>query len=104
MGKFFAKIVSFLIRKPFAFVSLLFILILFLIYGITNISVDDDIYSILPENQQFKKFNSIIKENNINKQVVFSINSNENDSDVLIDLLDSIKIALNQNSKNRKMI
>lgn len=100
MGKFFAKIVSFLIRKPFAFLSLLCILILFLIYGITNISVDDDIYSILPENQQFKKFNSIIKENNINKQVVFSINSNENDSDVLIDLLDSIKIALNQNSKN----
>ncbi len=99
MGKFFAKIVSFWIQKPLAFFIFFSLLIGLLINGITKISLDEDIYSILPKSNNFKKFNTILKENNLNKQIVFSINANDNDSDELLELLDSVKVSLQNNSQ-----
>ncbi len=99
MGKIFSKLVTFWIQKPIAFLSVFCLLIILLINGITNISLDEDIYSILPKSNEFKRFNTILKENNLNKQIVFSINANDKDSDELLELLDSLKGNLQLKSK-----
>ncbi len=98
MGKLFSKIVSFFIQKPIAFVAVIVFLIAILFSGVLNLQLDEDIYSILPKSQEFKKFNNVIKENNLNKQIIFSINSKDKESYEIAEKLDSLSQNLKKSS------
>ena len=99
MGKFFSNIVSFFIQKPLVFLGVFGLVILILINGFTKVKLDEDIYSILPKSEQFKKFNNVIKENNLNKQVVFSVNSKNKDIDEVIETMNDLSSQLTSKTK-----
>ncbi|MDX2361698.1 MAG: 1-acyl-sn-glycerol-3-phosphate acyltransferase [Crocinitomicaceae bacterium] len=94
MGKYFENIVAFFNRHLLGYLIVLAGLISFFFFGFTNLNTDENIYSIFPQGEEFKKFNSILKENNLNKQIVFSIDAENKDVfDVSIEL-DSVAAAL----------
>ena len=99
MGKFFSNIVSFFIQKPLVFLGVFALVILILINGFAKVTLDEDIYSILPKSEQFKKFNNVIKENNLNKQVVFSVNSKNKDIDEVIETMNDLSSQLTSKTK-----
>ena len=58
-------------------------------FGISRLKLDENIYSIFPQGEEFKKFSTVLKENNLNKQIIFSIEVG-NDQAVLLERLDSL--------------
>lgn len=64
-------------------------------YGVSRLQLDENIYSIFPKGEEFKKFNKVLKENNLNKQIIFSIDAGVDD-DLLEERLDSVaRIVIN---------
>lgn len=99
VGKFFSSIVRFLIRKPLVFFGVLISLVLFFVAGVRRLNVDENIYSIFPQGEEFQQFNSILKENNLNKQVLFSLSTEGRDEYEISDLLDSISGRIERESE-----
>lgn len=64
-------------------------LLVVLYFGLIQLKLDDNIYSIFPKGESFKEFNQVLKENNLNKQVVFSLEVNEREPDELLEVLES---------------
>ncbi len=90
MGKFFANIVSFFNRHFLVFITFLVGCIALFYFGFRHLNLDENIYSIFPQGKEFEKFNNILKENNLNKQIVFSIDAEGKEIDDLSIELDSI--------------
>lgn len=88
-GQLAAKLVQFFIRKKWFFFLLFAGILVLLVNGLTKIQVEEDIYSIFPKGKEYKEFSEIVANNNLNRQVVFSVRANE-DVDKNYDLLDSI--------------
>jgi len=78
MGTFLSSIVRLLIRKPLLFVLLFLGSIGFLVNGIFQLNINEDLYSIFPKGEEYQKVSQLIQENSINKQIVFSIKSSDN--------------------------
>ena len=72
MGRIFSNIVSFLSQRFWLLLLLLIALTGVFYLGIKNIRFEEDIYAIFPEDEKFAKFNKVLKENNLNKQIIFS--------------------------------
>lgn len=70
-----------------------------LIFGAKKIKIDEDIYSVFPKGKEFTKFNSIVKNNNLNKQVIFSIAA-QDDFDNNYILLDSLSEVIKNEFKD----
>ena len=90
LGSVVSNIVHFLNRNILVYLLLLTGLLTVLFFGFRKLNVDENIYSIFPQGEEFKKFNTILKENNLNKQVIFSIDAKGKDSYTLQSELDSI--------------
>ena len=63
-----------------------------------QLKLDDNIYSIFPKGDSFKEFNQVLKDNNLNKQIVFSIDAQKRDVDVLMSVLDSIVMEIEEST------
>lgn len=92
-GQLAARIVQFFIAKKWIFFLLFTSICLLLSIGFSKLIVEEDIYSVFPKGQKYKEFSEILKHNNLNKQVVFSIDANE-DFDENYDILDGLKETL----------
>ncbi|MFA7274752.1 MAG: 1-acyl-sn-glycerol-3-phosphate acyltransferase [Crocinitomicaceae bacterium] len=90
MGKLFSAIVRFFVAKPVFFLLLLLGILSTLVVGLTRLNIDEDLYSVFPKSEQYQRFNSIIQENSLNKQIVFSIDANQ-DANQLEENLSSIE-------------
>lgn len=99
MGKFFSNIVSYFNKHIAVYFTIIVVLVSLLYFGFSRLKLDDNIYSIFPQGEEFKEFNKVLKENNLNKQIVFSIDVNEKSSDDLLTDLDSISEVLNDFTK-----
>ncbi len=86
-GQFSANLVQFFIRKKWIFAAVIGLIFIVLINGIRKVEVDEDLYSVFPKGKEYQKFSEILKRNNLNKQVVFSLKSSE-DVDQNFDNLD----------------
>ncbi len=91
MGKLVSKIVQFFNKNLLAYLSVLIALLLFISYGVSRLKLDENIYSIFPKGEEFSDFNRVIQDNNLNKQIVFSIDS---ENEFLHETLDSISKKL----------
>lgn len=100
MGKLFANIVRYFISKPLFFWVLFSGILFILINGILRLNINEDLYSVFPKSHEYKKFNTLIQENAINKQIVFSIDASEN-TDLLEEQLDQLKTELSNKFKQR---
>ncbi len=95
MGKLFSLIVQFLNKNLLVYLSILIGVVLFMVYGVSRLQIDENIYSIFPQGEEFQTFNKVLKENNLNKQIIFSVNA-ELEEDVLLERLDSVsKVVIN---------
>lgn len=93
MGKLFANIVRFFIDKPLFFTVLFLAIVSFLIFGIGKLNINEDLYSIFPKSEQYQRFNKIVQENSLNKQVIFSIDAIQDEDELegkLIDIEEQI--------------
>ena len=100
MGNLFANIVRFFISKPLFFAVLFLGILFILINGLFQLNINEDLYSVFPKSQEYKKFNTIIQENAINKQIVFSIDATD-DSEQLEEQLDKLNNELSTKFKCR---
>ena len=75
MGNFISNIVNYFISKPWLFFVLFLGILSLLINGLFLLNINEDLYSIFPKSEEYKKFNAIIQENAINKQIIFSIDA-----------------------------
>lgn len=94
MGKFFSNIVTYFNKHIVVYFAVLLTLVTVLYFGFSRLKLDDNIYSIFPQGEEFKEFNSVLKENNLNKQIVFSIDANNLSSDELLSQLDTVSAEL----------
>ncbi|MBB77581.1 MAG: methyltransferase [Crocinitomicaceae bacterium] len=90
MGNFFFNIVSFFNKHLIIYFSIVLLLIASIFFGISRLKFDENIYSIFPQANEFKEFNKILKQNNLNKQIIFSVDVNQDSPEELINRLDSI--------------
>ena len=90
MGRVFENIVDFLTKHFFVYLAILLASITLFFFGFLNLNLDENIYSIFPQGEEFEKFNSVLKENNLNKQIVFSIDAEGKSVDDLYVELDSV--------------
>jgi 1-acyl-sn-glycerol-3-phosphate acyltransferase len=100
MGKLFANIVRFFISKPLFFVVLFLAIVSFLIIGVGKLNINEDLYSIFPKSEQYQRFNKIVQENSLNKQIIFSIDAIQ-DEDELEDKLINLEEQLNTQFEGR---
>ncbi len=91
MGNLFSKIVQFFNKNLLAYLSVLIALLLFISYGVSRLKLDENIYSIFPKGKEFSDFNRVIQDNNLNKQIIFSIDA---DNEFLMEELDSVSKKL----------
>ena len=70
--------------------SIVLLLIVSIFFGVSRLKFDENIYSIFPQANEFKEFNKILKQNNLNKQILFSIDVNKDSPEELLIRLDSI--------------
>ncbi|MCO5260187.1 MAG: MMPL family transporter [Crocinitomicaceae bacterium] len=95
IGRFFESIASFLIKNKLLFWSSFVIIVSILLFGISKLRIEKDIYSIFPKGKEFQQFSKVIQENNLNKQLVFSFAAFD-DEDKNIDYLETISKDLEQ--------
>ncbi len=100
MGKLFSNIVRYLISKPWLFLTLFLGIVLFLVNGFFQLNINEDLYSVFPKSKEYKKFNTIIQENAINKQIIFSIDAHD-DIDILEEELDKLNTELTSKFNGR---
>jgi 1-acyl-sn-glycerol-3-phosphate acyltransferase len=100
MGKLFANIVRFFIAKPLFFGILFLGIISALIVGVNKLNINEDLYSIFPKSEQYQRFNKIVQENSLNKQILFSIDA-ISDQDKLEETLFTLEEKLNTQFKDR---
>jgi 1-acyl-sn-glycerol-3-phosphate acyltransferase len=73
IGSLSAHIVRFLTQRKGFFVLLVLSITGFLIYGTSLLRIEKDLYAVLPNGKEHARFNEIIQKNNLNKQVIFSL-------------------------------
>lgn len=83
IGQVCARIVEFFLRKRFVFWAVFLLVTAILVFGVSKLRINQDLYAIFPQGKEFKKFNSIVQKNKLNKQVVFSIRSQEDEEQTL---------------------
>ena len=90
MGKLFGNIVSFFNKHLLVYLLVLAGIVIFAFVGFKRLKLDENIYSIFPQGEEFQEFNTILQENNLNKQILFSINAKDRDVFDVQDQLDSV--------------
>lgn len=90
MGNLFGNIVSFFNKHLLVYLLVLAGIIAIAFLGFKRLKLDENIYSIFPQGEEFQEFNSILQENNLNKQILFSINAQDKDVFDVQDQLDSV--------------
>jgi len=90
VGNLFGNIVQFFNRHLFVYLLVLVGILTFSFFGFKRLQLDENIYSIFPKGDKFQKFNEILKENNLNKQLLFSIDAKGKDIYDVQNQLDSI--------------
>ncbi len=99
MGKLFAHIVQFFNRNIVVYLAVLVGILVFAFFGFKRLQLDENIYSIFPQGKEFRQFNTILKGNNLNKQVLFSIHAEGKDNFDLEIELDSIAEIVGKETK-----
>lgn len=79
IGLLSAHIVRFFIQRKGLFALFIAALTGVLLYGTSLLRIEKDLYAVLPKGKEFIRFNEIIQKNNLNKQVIFSLEINENE-------------------------
>lgn len=100
IGQLFASIAKAFLRNKLLFGLSFFVLIAVLSWGVSRLKIDNDIYSIFPKGKEFQEFTKIIQENNLNKQLVFSFDSSE-DEDQNFERLEQLKQSLESKFDNQ---
>ncbi len=79
IGQLCETIVRYFLRKKFVFWLSFSALVAFLFIGLSKLRINEDLYAIFPKGKEFQKFNELVQQNKLNKQVVFSIHSSGNE-------------------------
>jgi len=72
-GRLSENIVRFLIKKRVVSLALFLGAIGLLLEGTRHLNLQEDLYAIFPKGEQYQKFNQVVQQNGLNKQVVFSL-------------------------------
>lgn len=100
MGAILSNIVEFFRKNILLYGLLLIGLLTFLFFGFKKLNLDENIYSVFPKGELFTEFHSVIKENNLNKQIFFSVDAKDKDREKLRTELDSIGLLLDETLGN----
>ncbi len=93
IGQICARIVEFFLKKRLVFWGSFTLVLAFLLFGVSKLKINEDLYAIFPQGKEFKKFNDIVQKNKLNKQVVFSIKAQE-DEEITLEKLENLKADL----------
>lgn len=72
-------IVRFFIQRKALFGVVMCAIVGVLLFGASNLVIEKDLYAVLPDGKEHLRFNEIIQKNNLNKQVVFSLELNDDE-------------------------
>jgi 1-acyl-sn-glycerol-3-phosphate acyltransferase len=86
LGRLTALLVKVLSERRLLFFTLFLSIVGLLLYGTRNLKIEEDIYSIFPANKEFRDFNDVLKKNNLNQQIVFTINVDSDEEQALKNL------------------
>ena len=85
-------------KTKLLFFSILIAFIVFLVFGLLNLKINQDITASLPKGESFKELNSFLKSSKLNNQLAFSLETNKIDEFQLEVLADSITSKINENT------
>ena len=100
MNSIFLKIFNVFCRRKFFFFSLLTIVIAAALVSISSLRIDSNIYSILPENSDFEKFNSIAN-SSFQKDLLISVDIAELNQNEVAERIDSVSALISKNLSHR---
>lgn len=100
MGSLFGNIVAFFNKHFWVYLLVLTGILVVAFIGFKRLKLDENIYSIFPQGEEFQEFNSVLQENNLNKQILFSINAKDKDVFDVQDELDSVAQIVVAQTKN----
>jgi 1-acyl-sn-glycerol-3-phosphate acyltransferase len=85
-GRISANIVNYFITKQLIFLAVFGAILTFLIFGLNRLKIEEDLYSVFPDGKEYQEFSQILQKNNLNKQIVFSIDTQEDEEKTLTQL------------------
>lgn len=108
VGFFFQNIVRNLTQNKWKLLLVLALLIPFIFIGISKLRLDDDMFSIFPQGNEFKKYNEILEKSAWNRQVIFSIENKfefqEDGVDSMLQSVEQIKGIVGDDLTNIKAV
>ncbi len=78
-GQFIANSVQFFIQRRLVFLLVFGGVLAFLIVGLNRLKIEEDLYAVFPDGKEYQEFSEVLQRNNLNKQVVFSVDVLEDD-------------------------
>jgi 1-acyl-sn-glycerol-3-phosphate acyltransferase len=84
-GNFSYKIAAQFTRHKWLFFLVFCSVVVSLIYGLNSLRINQDLYGIFPKGEEFKGYQELLTKNNINNQLVFSLNYDEEDGPDQVD-------------------
>jgi len=72
-GDLISYVVEYFSRRKWTFFTCLFLLLIFLGFGVSRLKLNDSILSSLPKGESFQQFNQFLESNNISSEIVFSL-------------------------------
>lgn len=97
-GQFIANSVQFFIKRRLVFLLVFGGVLAFLIVGLNRLKIEEDLYAVFPDGKEYQEFSEVLQRNNLNKQVVFSVDVLEDETQTL-DQLDTVVSKLEQRFK-----
>ena len=98
-GQFIANSVQFFIQRRLVFLLVFGGVLAFLIVGLNRLKIEEDLYAVFPDGKEYQEFSEVLQRNNLNKQVVFSFDVLEDETQTL-DQLDTVVSKLEQRFKH----
>ena len=82
-------------KTKVVFIGLFLLFFVWLIFGLTNLKLNQDITESLPKGESFKELNSFLKSSKLNNQLAFSLETNELDADEIELIAEKFTDSLN---------
>lgn len=81
-GQFSSSIVRLLIKKTALSLVLLSGIIALFFIGINRLQIQEDLYSVFPDGKEYQEFSRLLQKNNLNKQIIFSLDANLKEEEI----------------------
>ena len=95
VGGYISKVIAACQKRKALFYSLLFTVIVLLIFGLSRLKINENIFSTFPKGKSFEPLNALLESKNLSNNVLFSLKIAGVEEEDLENIVQSFSDSLN---------